>query len=376
MIHIDKNFIRALKRHKFDLNNKGRVLDAICKLLENPNSGRGIRKKGETFFFDAIGRKWQLDFDLLNDGIHLIDIWDHDTGINYQTKSKKSKSNGTRKENAVSNLPGRGFSAKDFETLDLAFEAQDVIGIEHYFEEICEQIFPTFGSLGRNVCKRIKKDLGIEFFYHKAEKADILNHPVVWLAFNRSKEGYYEHHAQLTFHLGIGDCIHNTTNHRYRHFSIKLAVFFDKIDNKKFYRNFENYPDKIMKYAKKKLDGSYKMRFYRKRGGLPQDEFRIHMKEAKYLEVKKLMSPESIAKGFYGFSISKEYPYYEDSNAENFLNLTWVEGEIVNEFSNLMYLYFMFSEHDPLKKIEGYKKWKIAFDDKKSTAQNRLKRKR
>jgi uncharacterized protein YktB (UPF0637 family) len=374
MILIDTDFIKDLKRHKFNSKDKGQVLDAICKLLENPDSGRGIRKKGNDFYFDAIGKKWQLHFDKLNGDIHLIDIWDHNMGANYQTTEKTRNSHSTKKTNVAISPPGTGFSSRDFDTLNLAFKAQDEIGIKDYFKKICEQIFPKFESLAQKVSNRLNADLGVKLFGHKAEMADILNHPVVWLAFINAEDGYYEHHAQLTFHLGIGDCIHKTTNHQYPHFCIKLAVFFDKIDNKKFYRNFENYPDKIRKYAKKKLDGSYKMRFYQTRGGRPYKEFPVHMKEAKYSEVKNLMSPESIAKGFYGFSISKEYPYREGSNAENFSNLTWVEGEIVNEFSNLMYLYFMFSEHDPLQKIEDYKKWKIPFDDKKSSAQNRLKR--
>ena len=372
MILIDTNFIKDLERHKFNLKDKGQVLDAICNLSETPDLGRGIRKKGDTLFFDAIGTKWQLNFDISNNDIYLIDIWDHDKAIDNKKKGKKLNTHYKKNQKAAILSDGRGFSREDFEVLNLAFAAQDEIKIEQYFEKICEKIFPKFESLGQKVSNRLEKDLGIKLFAHKAEMPDILNHPVVWLAFIKSKDGHYEHHAQLTFHLGIGDCIHETTNPQY-HFSIKLAVFFDKIDNKRFYRNFENYPDEIRKYAKKKLDGSYKMRFYRSRSGLPHKEFPIHMKEKKYLEVKQLLAPDSVAKGFYGFSISKDYPYFEDSNEENFSNISWIEDEIVNEFSNLMYLYYMFSERDPLKKIKRYKEKKMAFDDKRSSALNRLK---
>jgi hypothetical protein len=127
-----------------------------------------------------------------------------------------------------------------------------------------------------------------------------------------------------------------------------------------------------MKYAKRPHK-SYKMRFFPKRGKPAKEIFHAHTHEKEYLKVRKLLSPESLAEGFYGFSFSRDYPLYDDPNEKNFSNIEWVENEIINEFSDLMYLYLMFSKDDPLKDIEVYKNKKIDFDNKRMSGRQHLK---
>jgi uncharacterized protein YktB (UPF0637 family) len=364
MIIISRKFTKDLKRHNFDLINKGRVLDAICELLDEPDLGRGIRKKGANYFFDAIGKKWQLNFDLSDGNIHLLNLWHHDKGIDNKKSSKKRKKYSPKKLNVTNAVVG--FSEEDFEILNLAFESQNETEIKNYFEKIREQIFPKFDDLGSRVHSRLEKDLGVRLFPHKAEMANILNYPVVWLAFTGSEDDHYENHSQLTFHLGIDDCIHEPTTYQY-HFCIKLAVFHDRIDNKIFHTNLKNHSDLITKYIRK-LGRPYSMRFYRKREKPPEDLLPVfHRSSDDYLKFLKLLRPDSIAKGFYGFSFSRNYIYHESPNRENFSDIAWVEDEMVTEFSKLMNLYIMFSQNDPLGKIEDYQKWKKQFNDRKSS---------
>jgi len=341
---------------------QGKIFKAIRKLEKGHKSGYGLEsvENSNKLYFYKIDGQNRIVLELgKKREFFLTDIWDH-KGKSYKLKKAMDIIDSPIK---VATETGSGFSTADFKTLELAFEAQDQIGIDRYFEKIREQIFPTFKILGRGVSARLEEDLGVILFPRKAEKANILNHPVVWLAFIGAEQGHYENHSQLTFHLGIGDCIHETTRHS-RHFCIKLAVFHDRIDNKTFYTNSYNYPYEIIKYARK-LDKSYEISFFRKRGRPPVRILPSHMNEDGYDEVMELLSQKSLAKGFYGFSFSRDYPYYDESNEENFSNITWVEDEIVNEFSNLMYLYFMFSENDPLARIETYKKRKIDFDNRR-----------
>jgi uncharacterized protein YktB (UPF0637 family) len=364
MIIIDKRFTKDLKRHNFDLINKGRVLDAICVLLDDPDLGRGIRKKGANYFFDAIGKKWQLNFNLSDGNIHLLNLWDHDKGIDNKKSSRRLEKDSPKNLNVTNGVVG--FSAEDFRTLEWAFQIPDQISEKEYFQKIYDQIFPKFDSIGKNISFRLYEELGVRLFPHKSEMGDIGKGPVTWLAFTRSRDEHYQNYAQLTLHLGIGDCTHETNDFN-SHFCIKLAVFHDKHDTRAFWRNLQKNPNAITlikKYARK-LNESYEMRFYRRKRKPPMI-FPTHTNDETYSDVFiDLMNPESISEDFFGFSFSRYYPFYENDNQEKFSNMQWVEAEIVNEFADLMYLYFMFADDDPIQRIHKYKQRKIPFNNRK-----------
>ena len=363
MICLRRSFINAATKCGQTL--QGRLFKTMQKLERGYKSGYGLEavEGSNKLYFYKIDEKNRMVIELGENGeFFLFDIWDHeDKSFNLKKRDDMQPS--------VSEMPrgtGIGFSPEDFRILDCAFKIPGQISEKQYFEKICDQIFPKFDFIAKNISSRLYEELGVRLFPHKAEMGDIGKGPVTWLAFTRSNDEHYQNYAQLTLHLGIGDCTHETSNFD-KHFCIKLAVFHDKHDIRAFWRNLENHPDAIdlMKKYARKLNRLYEMKFYRRKKN-PPIVFPTHTNDDTYTEVfVDLMSPESISEDFFGFSFSRYYPYYENRNQEKFSDIKWVEDEIINEFSDLMYLYFMFSDDAPIQKIEHYKKRKIDFDNKR-----------
>ncbi|MBW2066872.1 MAG: DUF1054 family protein [Deltaproteobacteria bacterium] len=369
MIILTDSFVKRVRKLR-DNKFKAQVLDTICELGFMDGKDRkahlkrieGLPNNLKRYEYRKDGQN-RTELETHGTDFYLIDILDH------------SDQDFQRERNPISRQPivkirdsrAQGFATEDFEALKAAFEIPDKITEDQYFERLSEQIYPKFGQLAQTVPVRIEKEFGVRLFPHLAEGRDVGRDPVVWLAFTDSKSGHYANYCQLTLQIGLGDCLHEPIQDTSEHFSIKLAVFGDKQDIRRFWMNVDGdleTLEKIKKYARK-LDRSYKMKFYRKKKDLPV-VFPANTNDDDYLKVIDMLNPESIDEGFFGFSFSKDYRYYEDSNAQRFADIKWVENEIVNEFSKLMYLYFIFSKDDPMAEIESYKERKIQFDNRRN----------
>jgi hypothetical protein len=264
-----------------------------------------------------------------------------------------------------------GFSKEDFDALQSAFKIPKGLTEGQYFDLLNERIYPKFRWLAERVQHDLSKELGVDLCPQLADKGDIGKDPVVWLAFVKSLTSHYENQSQLTLHLGIGECIHETIDHT-PHFCLKVATFHDKPDSRRFWNNVardrEKAIDAIVKYTKK-LGPAYEIRLY-------QNKLEKPLVHSAYLaktdrEIIELlleyMSPDSIKKGFFGFSFNRYYNFYENNVKEQFSDIEWIAKEMVREFSKLMYLYFWFSEDNPTARIEEYKEKKMAFDDRMSS---------
>jgi hypothetical protein len=365
MIILHDEFFRVIDKYPVDL--KGRILEAAIKLTKNKKLGRGVRKKGtpEDRYFDAAGKKYQLKFYQDGEDYIITDIWTHDIDKRSQTQSGQGRTTPAVRQHHPLHL---GFSKKDFEILQSAFNIPEKLSEEDYFNLISRTTYPKLKWLGDRVAADLWSKLGIRLYPQLAEKGDIGRDPVVWLAFTRS-EDHYESQVQLTFHLGIGECIHEAKDRRC-HFCTKLALFHNKPDTRRFWANVKNHPETAIQTIKKytmKLPPTYEIQFYRKKTE-PPEKFSARS-ERDYLEVLvDYLNPDYIKKGFFGLNFNRYHHYYDDNVADCFSDLEWVASYLIREFSDLMYLYFWFSADDPLKKIEEYKKRKIAFDNTLSQA--------
>jgi hypothetical protein len=365
MIILSDDFLRDIKRYPVDF--KGRVLDAIYQLSANPTLRRGTRKKGSRLFFDAVGKKWQLSYEVTDGGdLYLFPLWTHDMSV-------AQKKSGIEIGGFI---PGKkapfdkGFSGTDFDVLKSAFDVPDKVSEEQYFKNLSETIYPKLAWLGGRVQDDLSKELGVNLYAQLADKGNIGSDPVVWVAFVKSMESPHVNQSQLTFHLGIGECIHESKD-RSPHFCIKTATFRDKPDSRRFWKNISRDRQRAIEAITKSirmLGSSYEIRFYQEKRERPIiQSARLDKNDRETVELLlEYMCPESLKKDFFGFSFNKYYDFHDKRVAEGFSDMEYVARELVREFSKLMYLYFWFSEDDPMSKIAEYKERQIALDNRRS----------
>lgn len=362
MIILTDEFFRAI--NGYDVTEKGRILDGINKLRLDNNLGRGARKKGSPYkYFDAAGKDRQLKFYQDGENYIITDIWTHDSDKRSQSPSGKRRAMSLDMKKSP---PSLGFSKKDFEILQSAFSIPEKLSEQDYFDEISRVIYPKFKWLGDRVASDLWEKLGVRLYPHLAQKVHIGIDPVVWLAFTRSTDDY-ESQAQLTFHLGIGECIHEAKDHTW-HFCTKLAIFRENPDTRRILANVKNHTETALQTIKKyigKLHSTYEIQFHEKKTE-PPFKFSAHYEKG-YLDfLIGYPDPDLLKKGFFALSFNRFQNYYDNNVSDSFSNLEWVAKYMIKEFSTLMNLYFWFSEDDPLKRIEEYKKRKIIFDKNSS----------
>jgi len=180
MICLRRSFINAATKCGQTL--QGRLFKAMQKLEKGYKSGYGLEavEDSDNLYFYKIDEKNRMVIELGKHGeFFLFDIWDHESkSFNLKTRDDTQSS--------VSEMPrstGIGFSPEDFRILDWAFKIPDQISEKQYFEKICDQIFPKFDSIAKNISSRLYEELGVRLFPHKAEMGDIGKGPVTWLAF-------------------------------------------------------------------------------------------------------------------------------------------------------------------------------------------------
>ncbi len=273
-------------------------------------------------------------------------VWDH------QTKRMGAESTpcGVPTRTAKPQFPS--ISPLHFETLESAERVQTIDQECDYHERLYEIFSPTLYIVGKTIRRVFQEHLKVELFPHIAHPHNINRRPIIWMVFTNNEDPHYENYPQIGLHVGIGSAKADTfeQNDKERHVAIKVAEFGTRPGYRQF---FESYAEprrgeKVRRYFynRSRLLSKYYTLHFRK--SLNEDEPLDLSKVTREEDLLNFfLKTESIARseGFFALEILRRY---EGEDLLRFRDHSALISELASNLAELIPIYFLFTESDPL----------------------------